>query len=81
MNPECKLVQPLISAYFDGETNDNETRQVRQHLVTCSECQSDLEAYRRIRRQFNRMSHPSAPPELRRAVLAGGWCRCARSGW
>lgn len=69
INPECRPVRPLISAYFDGETDDQETRTVRQHLARCADCQSDLEAYRRIRMQFNRMQHPAAPPELRRAVL------------
>ncbi len=70
MSPECKRIRPLLSPYFDGETDDNETQLVRQHLPGCPDCQAELDDYRLIRTQFSRTRHPSAPPELRRAVLA-----------
>lgn len=69
MNADCKHCQPLLSAFVDNETNEQENQFIRQHLQTCLECQETLESYRAIRLQFSRVNQPLPPVTLRRAVL------------
>jgi len=39
----CKEVQELIPAYLDGETSPSEKRLIQAHLMTCMNCQEELE--------------------------------------
>jgi RNA polymerase sigma factor (sigma-70 family) len=42
----CAELQPLLSAFCDGEAGREEAAQVREHLRACVHCRSTLRAYR-----------------------------------
>ncbi len=42
----CAELQPLISAFCDGEAGPTEAVQVREHLRVCAHCRSTLRTYR-----------------------------------
>jgi RNA polymerase sigma factor (sigma-70 family) len=42
----CRQLQPLLSAFCDGEANAAETRTVREHLRACASCRATMRAYR-----------------------------------
>lgn len=44
----CDGYSEMISAYVDGELTDTETAALEEHLKTCEECRSALNAYREI---------------------------------
>ncbi len=42
----CAELAPLLSAYCDGETSDEGTVAVREHLRACAACRTTMRAYR-----------------------------------
>lgn len=42
----CAELQPLLSAFCDGEAKPGEVAQLREHLRACAHCRSTLRAYR-----------------------------------
>lgn len=42
----CAEVQPLISAFCDGEAGSQEVAMLREHLRACAHCRATLRAYR-----------------------------------
>lgn len=42
----CTEMQPLISAFCDGEAGKEEVARLREHLRACAHCRSTLRAYR-----------------------------------
>jgi putative zinc finger protein len=40
----CDDCLNILEAYVDGEVGERETESVRRHLITCSACESELEA-------------------------------------
>lgn len=42
----CAELQPLLSAFCDGEAEPAEVAQIREHLRACAHCRSTLRAYR-----------------------------------
>jgi len=70
MDTNCKRCQPLLSALVDNQVSEQENQFIRQHLQTCQDCRAALESYQGIRAQFRKLSLPTPPPELRRAVFA-----------
>jgi RNA polymerase sigma factor (sigma-70 family) len=42
----CAELQPLLSAFCDGEATPREVMQLREHLRACAHCRSTLRAYR-----------------------------------
>jgi RNA polymerase sigma factor (sigma-70 family) len=42
----CAELQPLLSAFCDGEAGPEEVVQVREHLRACAHCRSTLRTYR-----------------------------------
>lgn len=42
----CAELQPLLSAFCDGEAAPREVMQLREHLRACAHCRSTLRAYR-----------------------------------
>jgi RNA polymerase sigma factor (sigma-70 family) len=42
----CAELQPLLSAFCDGEARPEEVAQIREHLRACAHCRSTLRAYR-----------------------------------
>lgn len=43
---DCDAVEPLLSAYFDGELVGVERAEVERHLAGCRRCRAVVEAYR-----------------------------------
>jgi putative zinc finger protein len=48
----CDFSGNLI-AWLDGELSPEEAERARQHLERCSDCQSRVDAYRQVTREFN----------------------------
>jgi RNA polymerase sigma factor (sigma-70 family) len=42
----CRELQPLLSAFCDGEASAEETVTMREHLRACARCRSTMRAYR-----------------------------------
>ncbi|HET9197638.1 MAG TPA: sigma-70 family RNA polymerase sigma factor [Solirubrobacterales bacterium] len=42
----CTELQPLLSAFCDGEAKPEEVAELREHLRACSRCRATLRAYR-----------------------------------
>lgn len=42
----CAELQPLLSAFCDGEAKPEEVAQIREHLRACPHCRATLRAYR-----------------------------------
>ncbi len=42
----CAELAPLLSAYCDGEANDEDAAAVREHLRACAACRTAMRAYR-----------------------------------
>jgi len=57
----CRELQPLLSAFCDGEADAAEGETVREHLRACASCRSTLRAYRRAPRIVAGLA-PLLPP-------------------
>lgn len=44
----CSEVRDLLSAYYDGELDDDEQAQAGEHLEGCSECRAKLGGYEKL---------------------------------
>jgi anti-sigma factor RsiW len=44
----CNQIEPLLSAYHDGELGKSESESVRQHLLDCQDCRNELSEFRNI---------------------------------
>ena len=64
----CTDYYELISAYADGETNEDDRKLVIGHIAGCESCAARLEAYRDISQTVNRARKP-AHPALREGVM------------
>ncbi len=42
----CRTLQPLLSAFCDGEARPGEATAVREHLRACSRCRATMRSYR-----------------------------------
>ena len=42
----CREMGPLLSAFCDGELNDGQTEEVREHLRACAGCRAAARSYR-----------------------------------
>lgn len=54
----------LLAAYALGILDEGETRQVRQHLQTCSPCQVELRSYQEVVEVLPLAAAETAPPPL-----------------
>jgi hypothetical protein len=63
----CGECRELISAYIDGELNQDERARLMSHVAVCDDCRATLETYRSIGNQIRALP-PLAPP----ARLADG---------
>lgn len=57
----CHDLQPLLSAFCDGETNPRDTAAVREHLRACAQCRATMRTYRAAPRIAAALI-PLAPP-------------------
>jgi RNA polymerase sigma factor (sigma-70 family) len=57
----CRDLQPLLSAFCDGETSPHDTAAVREHLRACAQCRATMRTYRAAPRIAAALI-PLAPP-------------------
>lgn len=60
---KCSQVQEMLSAYHDGELDDDAQSQVSDHLAECSRCASELNGFQSLSRVTETLRTP-APPEM-----------------
>ena len=48
MKPECEKIEPLLSAYADGELAGAGVEEVRAHLLACADCRATLESFKAV---------------------------------
>jgi anti-sigma factor RsiW len=67
----CEEMSELLHALLDGELDAANAREMEAHVATCLRCESDLRAYRWMRRSMavSSMSY-QAPAGLRRRLPA-----------
>ena len=65
MNDECKQLAVDLSAYFDQELDEAETRAVESHLADCADCRESLEKMGRLRAAL----HTAPPPPLEQKLI------------
>jgi RNA polymerase sigma factor (sigma-70 family) len=75
----CRDLQPLLSAFCDGEAGPREAATVREHLRACAHCRSTVRSYRAAPRIVAALL-PFTPPSrslLARAqeLASGAWGR------
>ena len=78
----CDGYSEMISAYVDGELTDTETAALEEHLKTCEECRSALNAYREIAlaisEDYEEIPEGFAEGVMQRVENAEKRCRCGR---
>lgn len=76
----CEQVIPLLSAYHDGELPDDQREAVTDHLVDCSNCQTELTSLQSISGLVRRSQSPEPPAALLHNVERA-LSRDARKNW
>lgn len=61
---KCEQVIPLLSAYHDGELPDDQREAVTDHLVDCSNCQTELASLQSLSGLVRRSPSPEPPAAL-----------------
>jgi anti-sigma factor RsiW len=64
MNDAHAALEPLLSAYLDGELDPARRRQVEAHLATCAICAQELAQLQAGNAALHALQPPPAPPEL-----------------
>jgi anti-sigma factor RsiW len=64
MNAPHESVEPLLSAYLDGELDPARRREVEAHLATCPTCAQELAQVRAGNAALDDLQPPPAPPDL-----------------
>jgi anti-sigma factor RsiW len=59
---QCKPLDSRLTAYLDGELDDQESRALKAHLVSCARCSSDLEQQRTARQALRNAAPLIQPP-------------------
>ncbi len=57
-------IKTLISAYIDGELNQEEQKILEEHLKTCDSCQKDLQVLKNISSVLKQWPEESLSPDL-----------------
>ena len=68
-NGDCADVAPQLTALFDGEADDAQTREARAHLLSCPACSRQWLDWTRYRDTFQSEPAPIVPPTLLWRVL------------
>jgi anti-sigma-K factor RskA len=58
----CAEIHPNLAAFVLGSLEAEEAAEIRQHLVSCSGCLSELQELRKVNRAFDAAPPPAAPP-------------------
>ena len=56
MRPECETIEPLVSAYIDGELEEADVSTVKEHLAGCADCRKASEEFRKVDGLYGQMS-------------------------
>lgn len=65
MGKACQNYSLNISAFFDGELEGDELKELELHLQSCEFCQTDLEGMKNIQAVISAASASSPPLESR----------------
>lgn len=52
MRPDCERIEPLLSAYADGELEQALVEEVRAHLLGCEGCRKLLDRFKAVDRLY-----------------------------
>ena len=67
--PDCKIIDPLVTPYVDGELAETDRRHVDEHVQRCPPCHSRVAAERAVRALIHdhrpALESPCAPAPLR----------------
>jgi|SRR5581483_5458956 len=76
------LKPEALSAYLDGETEEKESRSVKDHLQSCRVCQAGLDRVRSIRSALRSVPRHRMPESLATRIQARANEKLAsRPGW
>lgn len=67
---DCEKYQEMISAMLDGELNDNESAQLRQHMAGCPQCRAMYEAFAAVSGVVAE-DLPEVPAQLHEHIMSG----------
>lgn len=65
----CRDIRKKLSAWSDGETNQQLSDQIRKHLTTCLECNRVLQEIQSLQMFFQQSPIPPLPQEFTGAVM------------
>ncbi|SIS49652.1 anti-sigma factor family protein [Alicyclobacillus vulcanalis] len=67
----CEVVEPMLTAYLDGELAQDEKARVEAHLAACTHCSRLVEAMHQDERALASLAHMlAAPADMPMRVLA-----------
>jgi anti-sigma-K factor RskA len=68
---KCAEVHPTLAAFVLGGLEPEEDTEIQRHLHSCSECQSELEELRKVKRALDAAPPPTPPPAyLKEEILS-----------
>lgn len=80
---DCLVVEPLLSAWLDGELDSAVGTSVGLHLAGCDACRSELDTLKLLRGRLRSLPARQLPPDIRdrvpAAASAGPGSRLPRS--
>lgn len=77
----CWTIRHKLPGYLDGALRSEEHAPVREHLEFCTDCQQELERYRKLSMLMARVERAAPPADLAlRIGVAVSQARCPR-GW
>lgn len=66
----CEEVKVQLSAYIDGETSEEDTNVIDEHIAVCNDCAQTEQALRRSSQMLKSWENVPAPEGFCEAVLA-----------
>ena len=60
-NPECEAIAVDLSAYYDGELEEERTAAVEAHLSDCAACRSQLDKMSKLSNALHAIGNLDAP--------------------
>ena len=70
MTVGCEQAARWTDPWIDGELDPSAALMVEEHLSRCASCRAEAERVRTLKRSLGALRETSAPPALRRKVLA-----------
>ncbi|MGE5550170.1 MAG: anti-sigma factor family protein [Bacteroidota bacterium] len=80
----CQKASSLLSAYLDRELSPEERRQLRLHLMGCSECTEEMRELEELKATLSYLSVPAIPsviPWLRAQLAANAPAEAPVLAW